>query len=848
MVVLSSCTNYDDQFDDLNSQLSTLKTQIDGFTALSSGVTALQGTVSSLQAAVALLPKTATPATDISGLQTALTALAATVAELKTSLAGAATSAEVATLAANLATAQTDLSELLASNNVYTGNLTIDTVSTLTAAEALGGKLGIINGNVVVTQNASNGLDAAKLQAVVEKMITITGSLTYDQSGTGVTAVNFSKLSGVSALTLNQEAPIAMAELSSAAGVTLTANSKVTSVSFPKLATVTSFNTLVFTSATEIDLASLKYYAGDLTLTTKNNGSVHLHALENVDANGVATSFALIVNSASELMAPKLTAGVVTANNVDSVSLPLWTGETTSSFAAAKTVVFPKITAATAADKTFVASLIFPAAENIHMIAAAKGTKTVTLTVAQNNVKVLKLEGAFKAVTITEATRLTSLDLTATTGSLRVTNTNMATLTIGSTLAEGTLTVTDNGDLESIVGATVNKLNNLTITGNANLTSVSMAALVAAGATKGAVLIEKNNLVIDKITEKSTSGATVTVARKVETTDFKPLVAFLTSAKAAGSSVVAKATSTAPAALVTAVVTALGADTTVKVGDEIIMNWIPSAQDSDSDSGKNHVEEWLFTGIDQDVNILMDGFSTKIVNTGGSVFNDVQSWADLDDNKTKFTNGGYAVTYGRSVSNGDISIKAGSAAASATYKLVVNSKTVTTTVNGATPDSDEVMNALVAALAASNSDVATSLLYGVSTETGKLKFQTLRKGSPAANSFTYALSAYQDAALTTNTSNAVFSATVNALAKDNDQVWVQLAATTAGAAGIKATSVSSLGVFTRTSLTASGTNAGNFATGDDNTAVQSASSDTAESTGSANDRTNASVDNTAEIG
>ena len=846
MVVLSSCTNYDDQFDDLNSQLSTLKTQIDGFTALSSGVTALQGTVSSLQAAVAALPKTATPATDISGLQTALTALAATVAELKTALAGAATSSEVATLAANLAAAQTDLSELLASNNVYTGDLTINTASTLTAAEALGGKVGIINGNVVVTQSASNGLDAAKLQAVVEKMITITGYLNYTQSGTGVTAVNFSKLSGVSALTLNQEAPIAMAELSSAAAVALTANSKVTSVSFPKLATVTSFNTLVFTSATEIDLASLKYYAGALTLTTKNNGSVHLHALENVDANGVATSFALTVNSASELMAPKLTAGVVTANNVDSVSLPLWTGETTSSFAAAKTVVFPKITAATAADKTFVASSIFPAAENIHMIAAAKGTKTVTLTVAQNNVKVLKLEGAFKAVTITAATRLTSLDLTATTGSLQVTNTNMATLTIGSTLAEGTLTVTDNGDLESIVGATVNKLNNLTITGNANLTSVSMAALVAAGATKGAVKIEKNNLVIDKITEKSLTDATVTVARKVETTDFKPLVAFLTSAKAAGSSVIAKATNTTPAALVTAVVTALGADTTVKVGDEIIMNWIPSAQDSDFVSGKNHVEEWLFIGIDQDVDILMDGFSTKIVNTGGSVFNDVQSWADLDANKTKFTNGGYAVTYGRSVSNGDISITAG-AAASATYKLVVNSKTVTTTVNDANPASDKVMNALAAALAASNSDVATSLLYAVSTATGKLKFQTLRKGSPAPT-FSYALSAYEDAALTTNTSNAVFSATVNALAKDNDQVWVQLAATTAGAAGIKATSVYSTGVFTRISLTASGTNANNFATGDDNTAVQSASSDTAESTGSANDRTNASVDNTAEIG
>ncbi len=45
MVVLSSCTNYDDQFDDLNTQINSLKSQIEGFSSLSSGLTSLQGTV-----------------------------------------------------------------------------------------------------------------------------------------------------------------------------------------------------------------------------------------------------------------------------------------------------------------------------------------------------------------------------------------------------------------------------------------------------------------------------------------------------------------------------------------------------------------------------------------------------------------------------------------------------------------------------------------------------------------------------------------------------------------------------------------------------------------------------------
>ena len=66
MVVLSSCTNYDDQFDDLTHQINSLKSQIEGFSSLSSGLTALQGTVASLQSAIANIP--VTPATDISGL------------------------------------------------------------------------------------------------------------------------------------------------------------------------------------------------------------------------------------------------------------------------------------------------------------------------------------------------------------------------------------------------------------------------------------------------------------------------------------------------------------------------------------------------------------------------------------------------------------------------------------------------------------------------------------------------------------------------------------------------------------------------------------------------------------
>lgn len=759
---------------------------------------------------------------------------------MQTALGNAATAAEVAALQASLATVQSDLSDLLASNNVYTGSLTINTAATLTAAEALGGKVAIINGDVTVSQTATNGVDAAKLQAVVEQMVTITGDLSYTQSGTGVSAVEFTNLSGVTDLTVNQEAAISFPALASAAAVSITANSKVTSVALPALATVTSFNTMTFTSAESINLSALKYYDAALTIATKNNGTVMLDAFENVDSDGEATAHALTINGASVFTAPKLTSGVLTLAKVADVNLPLYTFATGSVFADANKVVLPSVKASKTADLS-ITGAAFPKAEDIHIIAAANGTKEVSLTLSQNNVKTLKLEGALKAVTISSATDLTDLDITATVGSLQVSNTDIVNLAIGSTLDKGSLVITNNADLETITGATVNNVKTLTITNNGNLESISFAALKTA--QKGAVTIERNNLTIDKITEKSLTGATVTVARSVETSDFKDLVTFLGAAKTAGSSVVVKATDSTGAALVTSVVTALGADTTVKTGDEIIMNWVPANQVSDAVAGKNHVEEWLITANSADALIQMDGFATTLVNTGGSVFNDVQSWADLDANKTKFTNGGYTVTYGRSVKTGDITFS-NHVNATATYKVTVNGKSVTTTVANSTSN-DDVLNALYTKLGAAHSDVFTSAMFTVTTAANKLQFETLRKGSPAPD-FSYSIAAYEDAALTTNTSNAVFSTTVNALTADNNQVWVQLSADVAGAAGVKATSVAGIGsTISLTSLTASGTNTGDAATGDDNVNVQAASAGTLQ-TNSATVTAN-SVDNTSFI-
>jgi len=186
-------------------------------------------------------------------------------------------------------------------------------------------------------------------------------------------------------------------------------------------------------------------------------------------------------------------------------------------------------------------------------------------------------------------------------------------------------------------------------------------------------------------------------------------------------------------------------------------------------------------------------------------------------------------------------------ASTSTWKLTANSKSVTTTVANSASIAD-ILNALYNKVGSSHSDVFTSALFTVTTATGKFQFETLRKGSPSPTAFTYKLEAFEDAATTTDVTNDVISATVNALEADDNQVWVQLAATVSDSDGVKATSTSATGAnFTMTSLTASGTNVGDKATGDDNVNIQAASADEEQTAGNKATIKANSVDNTAEI-
>lgn len=319
MVVLSSCTNYDDQFDDLNSQINSLKGQIEGFSSLSSGLTALQGTVASLQSAVANIP--VTPATDISGLESDLDGLSASLAamttkleELEAALANASTAAEVAALQTALTAAQADITTILENNNVLSANLVINDAATLAYATALGDKVGIINGNVTITQGS---LDTAAVSAVTSKIATVVGTVSI----TAKAALDFSSLTAVSGNYEVSGADVLDDALTSAANVTLSYGGGYTQ---PNLATVAALDldTTSFTSTTTgttvIDFSGLT----SATSVTNNGGTA------NALTAAVATNINLGAVPVATLTAPK--ALTVTLGKTATASVTISTASATA--------------------------------------------------------------------------------------------------------------------------------------------------------------------------------------------------------------------------------------------------------------------------------------------------------------------------------------------------------------------------------------------------------------------------------------------------------------------------------------------------------------------------------------
>ena len=937
MVVLSSCTNYDDQFDDLNTQINSLKSQIEGFSSLSSGLTSLQGTVASLQSAVASLPQTATPATDISGLEasvaelqaalagaatnaqvaaitadlaatqtaleasiaaastpatdisgleasvaeletalaaastseevsaistelaaaqtalaaaieanataasdnatdiaalaTSLEALTTTIAELQASLATVSTAAEVTALADSLAAAQADLTAILASSSFYAQALQIKTQAQLDFAVSLGDKVKFLNSTLEIEQTAT--MDATQLASVMAKILNVTGKITYTSTVTSTTKGAFSSLTGAGEIAFSQDGDISLPKLESVTGaMSITGTSNTETVSLPVLTKVTgvmSFNSL--TSATTFSMPTMVAHDNAVEINIANAGTVDLSAFTNAttQAGLAATTFEDLTVNAAVLTAPLYAAGKITADRLTNVTYPNWAFDNGSSFKRAETVVLAGVNRKKLEAITIDIKARFPKASSVHLISAASTATTPThnsvTAGGSDNLATLILGGTWNSVTV-NGSDMDSLTFDGTAKSVSVTGTDIVNLDIPYTsAAKGSLSITNNLDLESVTASKVNGLSGLTITGNTELSTLSFAALKTAGASPR-VAVSNNDLTIDNIQEANTTPA---VAFKISSADFAEISTYL---GAAADLVVKKDDSVvATADNVTKITSGTGTvndsvDLTAKIYKSyagaaandvlptVIVNKVFTAAESYGGvTGAAAKFDILITSqVDAAGAVVTVGGETVSVipKTALQLYYDVFNWSNNSATTNALSNAGVKIAkVGRGQNTAKFTIKSLTGAVSAVLTLDPGVSSAVSVTTGSASTIYEIEDAFDTALTAGQGVVSKYYsIAGSGTTESVITFTRLNRGS-AQTPFDISFTAKALSGTVASSTSMYFSPTASFVSGDNlassDSAYVTFEALATGSAGAK--TVTMTGVLA-TQLTASGVNVG----------------------------------------
>ena len=341
-LVLVGCQNYDDQFDDLNAQISALKSQVDGLSSLSGQVSSLSGTISGLQSGIAAAQAAATsagssadaataavnaiPGVDLSGLTASLATLQAEVDAIEAAIATTATAAEVAALQTSLTAVETDLADLLTSNNVYATDISITTAAGMASALALGNKVALMNANVTIEDSAT--ISDTDIQTFVDRIKTMNGTFTYDSKSATGFVPTFDEMVAGTVFAITPAGPVSFKKLASATTVTITTtySTKITSLDMSALTSVTSFNTgtvnqLHLSSATNVDLGALPRYGTALSIQTKKGATLDIGLLDDVTTLGVLAPMTLTLNGPDSVTLSKINDGTITLSNIGTATV-----------------------------------------------------------------------------------------------------------------------------------------------------------------------------------------------------------------------------------------------------------------------------------------------------------------------------------------------------------------------------------------------------------------------------------------------------------------------------------------------------------------------------------------------
>jgi phage shock protein A len=481
-LVLVGCQNYDDQFDDLNAQISALKSQVDGLSSLSGQVSSLSGTISGLQAGISAAQASASSAAaaagaiDLSGLSASLTALQAEVDAIETAIATTATAAEVAALQTSLTAVETDLADLLVSNNVYSTAITVNSAASMAAALALGNKVALMNAAVDITDSAT--ISDTDIQTFIDRVKTTTAGFRYDSGSTTGYAPTFDEMVSATTFDIESAGPVSAKKLAAATVVTLvnTYTTKVTSLDLSAMTSVTTIssgtdgtetaNNLTLSSATNIDLGALTMYnvasASDaLTIAMKKGGTLDIGSLTGTEkTTGLEEPLSLTISGPASLSISKIADGTMAVSDVAALTVSGFYGTLDVNSGVETLTTTDTVTATLdGAVDVVTATLDF------------KYDWDPSLTTAQAAVADdLRNDGYLTDIAATGdwvATDLKTLTVTGELLDLYLDEANLETLSIDATMHD--LTITGSTDLSSLTVATGSKIGNITMTASNNL-------------------------------------------------------------------------------------------------------------------------------------------------------------------------------------------------------------------------------------------------------------------------------------------------------------------------------------------------------------------------------------------
>ena len=532
-LLVVGCQNYDDQFTNLESQISALASTVAGLSQVQSDLASLAGTVGSLQSALSGQIDTA--------LADGLADIDAAITQLEAATADVASSEDVADIQAAVDANQEDLTELLAQSSVFQGKVVVKTPAMLDAYHSMGDGLAIINGSVEI-ENTSE-MDQTKVQELVDFILVTTGDYKFTAM-TGVdNEITFSNLTGTQSLTLNQEGGYMLENLESATIIVLDDDSSVDVVHLGSLTSVSSLSDgttagdFTFAKGTELHLTSLpRSPSTALSLGVDEGGVIALTALTDVDAAGDDTKLNLTIAGPASFTLP---AGISGDKSGSTLIVSEVGTLTTNGYDGAVTIledvlnfVSDNVVTLTVTGNDLV-SVDITGVLNPNLTTTDKEGPEVTLT-GQGDLETVDIDGTTDKIvigtsgsgngnlvsvtiggTVTHAdgisvennSDLTTLDVSnATTDKLVVDgNSDLEALTVDFTAAkgkattqEGTITVNNNESLESLTIST-SAIDNLTITNNADLETIDLSGMTAIGATgTAAVNIYDNDLTATK--------------------------------------------------------------------------------------------------------------------------------------------------------------------------------------------------------------------------------------------------------------------------------------------------------------------------------------------------------------